>query len=123
MKKPTKLSIINKETGRVLAREAVLADTFWRRLQGLLGKRSLEQGTQGLVLSPCRAVHTMGMLFPLDLLFVSSTGEILRAISSFPPWRFSPGVRGAHFVVELPAGMITATGTEEGHHLSLVKNR
>ena len=117
------LCITNEDTGLTLAREALLADTFGRRLRGLLGKRSLEHGRDGLVLSPCSAVHTLGMLFPLDLLFVGSTGEILRAVSSFPPWRFSPMVRAARYVVELPAGMIAASGTKEGHHLTLVKNR
>lgn len=113
------LSIINKETGLVLAQEARLAHTFWRRLRGLLGEKKLERGREGLVLTPCSAVHTFGMLFPLDLLFVSGAGEVLQAIPSFPQGRFSPCVRGARYVVELPAGMIAATGTKEGQRLHM----
>ncbi len=116
------LCITNDDTGLILAREALLADTFGRRLRGLLGIRSLEHGRDGLVLSPCSAVHLFGMLFPLDLLFVSKTGEVLRALSSFRPWRFSPSVPGAQFVVELPAGMIAATRTKQGHRLLLENN-
>ncbi len=122
MKQVRKVRIINSDTDMCLAREALLADTFGRRLRGLLGKRSLEHGLEGLVLSPCSAVHMFGMLFPLDLLFVSKTGEVLQALSSFRPWRFSPSVRGAHFVVELPAGMIVATRTKQGHRLLLENN-
>ncbi|MEW5920461.1 MAG: DUF192 domain-containing protein [Bacillota bacterium] len=117
MGRPAVLRITNNDTGMILAREAVPADTFSRRLRGLLGKRSLEKGREGLVLSPCRAVHTFGMLFCLDLLFLNVSGEVLQAICAFPPGRFSPFVNGARFVVELPEGMIDATQTSCGHRL------
>ena len=117
MKQQTKLRIINNDTGICLAEAAILANTFGRRLQGLLGKRKLEKGREGLILSPCCAVHTFGMLFSLDLLFLSEKGEVLQALPSVRPWRFSPCVRGAHSVVELPAGTITATRTKKTHRL------
>ncbi|HAP31973.1 MAG TPA: DUF192 domain-containing protein [Firmicutes bacterium] len=116
-KRSLMLSIFNDHTGCCLARQARLADTFSRRLRGLLGKRSLEQGRDGLLLSPCCAVHTLGMLFPIDLLFLSQTWKVLRTIPSFPPARLSPHVKDACHVLELPQGMIAATGTKRGHHL------
>lgn len=115
------LIILNDDTGSCLARQAVLADTFSRRLRGLLGKRRLEQGRDGLLLSPCCAVHTLGMLFPIDLVFLSQTGEVLRTIPSFAPARLSPRVKGARQVLELPQGMIAATGTKRGHHLKFLR--
>ena len=119
-KRPLMLSILNDDTGSCLARQAMLADTFSRRLRGLLGKRSMEQGRDGLLLSPCCAVHTLGMLFPIDLVFLSQTWIVLRTIPSFPPARLSPRVREARHVLELPQGMIAASGTTCGHQLKII---
>lgn len=121
MKRAETLSIHNMDTGMILAREAVAANTFYKRLRGLLGKRSLEMGREGLLLSPCSAVHTLGMRFPLDLLFLNEAGEVLQAIAALPPGRFSPLVKGAFFVLELPAGTIRDTYTCSGHRLAFMQ--
>jgi uncharacterized membrane protein (UPF0127 family) len=72
---------------------------------------------QGMVIEPCNSVHTFFLGVPLDLLFVDAEHRVLRAIPTLVPWRFSPLVRGARYVVELPAG--AAEGTLAGHCLAL----
>ncbi|MEI7880862.1 MAG: DUF192 domain-containing protein, partial [bacterium] len=47
----------------------MVADTFWKRSIGLMGKPGLKAG-QGLLLSPCGSIHTCFMRFPIDIIFL-----------------------------------------------------
>ncbi len=109
------LRVCNTATGSVLAERAWHAKGPLERMRGLLG-RTLDPG-QGMVIEPCSSVHTFFMAVPLDLLFVDAEHRVLRAIPTLLPWRLSPFIRGARYVVELPAG--AAEGTLAGHCLAL----
>lgn len=117
MREEIKVEITNRETGCVLAREALLADNFIARFKGLMGKSSLSPGREGLILYPCRAVHTMFMRFALDLAFVDGEGMVIRTVLHLPPNRSCSPCPGALCVLELPAGSLDATGTLPGHRL------
>ena len=56
--------VVNVTRGSVLAERAGLADAFFARTHGLLGRAALPAG-EGLVIRPCRQVHTIGMAFPI----------------------------------------------------------
>lgn len=101
-----------------LADRATVADSFWRRLRGLLGRDGLEAG-EGLVIVPCTSVHMMGMKFPLDVLHLDRSGTVLRALPGLRPGQFGPMVWRSHVAVELPAGTIDATGTLPGDTVTL----
>jgi hypothetical protein len=96
-----------------LADRATLADNFWRRFRGLLGRDGLAAG-EGLVIVPCSSVHMLGMRFPLDVLHLDKSGKVLRALPSLQPGRLGPMVWRSHLAVELPAGTIAASGTAAG---------
>ena len=104
---------VNRARDRVLGARIGVADRWWLRLRGLGGRAGLGPG-EGLLLRPCRAVHMMGMKFPLDVAFLDSAN---RVVARYP--RLSPGARtrwhrGARAVLELPAGTLEETGTIEG---------
>ncbi len=101
-----------------LAEHATVADNFWRRLRGLLGRTGLQEG-EGLVIVPCTSVHMLGMKFPLDVLHLHRDGTVLRALADLQPGQFGPLVWRGHLAVELPAGTIAATGTAAGDHIAL----
>lgn len=112
---------MNDTSGKLIASHASLAATFRQRLLGLLGRRELRRG-EGLVLSPCRSVHTMFMNFPIDILFLDESGRVVTALGTVEPYRRSPAVRRARFVVELPAGTVADTGTKPGDRLLMQWN-
>ena len=85
------------ERATLVAARVRLADTFWARLRGLLG-RPLAEG-EGLLLTPCNAVHTCFLRRPVHAVFLDGEGRVLAA-ESLPPWRFQI-VRGARQVLEL----------------------
>src|ERR1700676_4194157 len=70
--------VYNKTRETFVATEATVADSYLRRLIGLLGKtkRWARLGS-GLWIVPSRGVHTIGMLFPIDLIFLSKDKEVV----------------------------------------------
>ena len=57
-----------------------------RRLIGLIGRRSLRAGL-ALEIPRCRSVHTFGMRFALDLLWLDGRRRVVRVDRAVPPWR------------------------------------
>lgn len=77
------------------------ANGFFSRARGLLC-RSLGND-EGMLIEPCTAVHTIGMRFEIDVVFIDCTNRIVKIVSCLKPWRIS-ACRGAHKVLELRAG-------------------
>ena len=96
-----------------LAERVLLADTWWLRLRGLLFRPPLEPG-EGLLLSPCRAVHMAGMRYTIDVVFLAPNGAVVALYPGLAPGARSRFHRTAHSALELPAGTIAATGTTVG---------
>jgi uncharacterized protein len=57
-----------------------------RRLLGLIGRRSLPAGT-ALEIPRCRSVHTFGMRFALDLVWLDGQRQVVRIDPAVPPFR------------------------------------
>ena len=114
----TGLRIYNRSQDRFLISEGWTARGFWTRLRGLLGKPPLRTG-QGLWIESCNWIHTLGMGFPIDVLYLDREGRVLRATSEMWPNRIGPLVWRASSVVELPAGTIMDSGTGVGDLLEI----
>ncbi|MFQ5694270.1 MAG: DUF192 domain-containing protein, partial [Nitrospinota bacterium] len=98
--RPLKGGAVNASTGRQLAHRVRHADTLRDSLRGLLGRASLPEG-EALLLDPCRAVHTVGMRFPIDALFLDRAGRIVRAARRVRPHRPVVAAWRARRVLEL----------------------
>jgi hypothetical protein len=87
--------------GEVVCERCFVADSAWSRMRGLLGRRGLESG-EGLLLRPAGSVHTFFMRFPIDVIFLSREGEVLKVARALPAWR-TAGARRAKAALELAA--------------------
>ncbi len=96
-----------------------VAETPSSRRRGLLGTDALAEG-EGLLLVPCRQVHTFGMRYPVDVVFLDGSHRVVRVAGSLKPWRLSPVVWRARAVLELPAGRTERTGITEGNLLEVI---
>ncbi len=103
----------NSVRGTVLGTRIGMADRWWQRLAGLLGKERLAPG-EGLWLRPCRAVHMFGMSQPLDVAFLDRSGRVVAAYRELQPGRRTSYHGQARDALELPPGVLAATGTIEG---------
>lgn len=102
----------------MLAEKLRIADNFFLRLKGLLFTASLPPG-HGLYISPCQAIHMMGMAYAIDCVFVDDAGVVVGLCPEVKPWKLSPLFSRARGCIELPAGTIAATKTEVGDLLEI----
>jgi uncharacterized protein len=118
------LYVYNKTRETFVATEATLADSYLRRLVGLLGKtRRWAQLGRGLWIVPSRGVHTIGMLFPIDLIFLSKEKEVVHIEEHVRPFRISAVSLKATSVLELPPHTIYRSGTQVGDRLEIAPVR
>jgi uncharacterized protein len=103
----------------VLADKAGVADTSEKRRTGLLKHTGLGNG-EGLWIKPTEGVHTFGMKFAIDVIFVNKKGVVLKLRPNMVKRRIALCLR-ASSVVELPVGVIGNTQTAVGDQLEFVK--
>ncbi len=109
---------VRKEGGtRPLAERAGLADRFWQRARGLLGRPPLAEG-EGLIIRPCKAVHTLGMEHPIDVAFVDQSGVVLASYEALGPNRRTAWHSRADCAIELPAGALDRASVGVGDRIS-----
>ena len=110
--------IINTRSGRSVASSVEVATTRRQRRRGLLGRDGLVAGS-AFVLTPCHAVHTVGMRFAIDVIFVDDEGQVVKTVSRMGAWRIATA-RGASTTIELWAGALNAVDVRVGDRLCLV---
>lgn len=114
--------VYNKTRETFLATEAKVADSYFTRLIGLLGKtRRWAQLGKGLWIVPSRGVHTIGMLFPIDLIFLSKEKEVVHVEEHVRPFRISKVSLRAMSVLELPPHTIYRSRTQVGDQLEIAR--
>jgi uncharacterized protein len=110
-----RFSVINKTRKICLASEAEMPRSTYGRMQGLIGRsfQSFSPG-MGLWIIPSMGIHTFGMRFPIDVVYLDSQTQILRLYHRLAPFRFGAPMIRARSVLELPAGVLEQTHTEVG---------
>lgn len=108
--------------GRFIAHEVRTAYSLAARLFALSRERSLP-ARAGLLLSPARGIHTLGMRFAVDVVFLSPQMRVLALVPRVRPWRVLLAPRGTRRVLELAAGQIAATGLKAGTYIVVESNR
>ena len=111
-KPEVRLRISNVTRQIEIAHSVDVADDGARRRRGLLDRKALEDG-EGLWIVPCEAVHTFGMHFPIDLIYLGRDLRVKKIRNSVAPLRVSACL-SAHSVLELASGSIRSTGTKPG---------
>jgi len=109
-------ALVVSSTGGVLAESVFWARRRRARARGLLELAPLRPG-EALVIEPARQVHTLGLDYPIDVLFCDEVWVVRHVVASLGPGRITRWVKRARRVVELPAG--AAAGIEAGESLEL----
>jgi hypothetical protein len=99
------LIAFNRSRGAEVASQVDKADDYDSRCRGLLGRVALAK-EEGLWIVPCPMIHTFGMKFSIDVLFLDREQNVVRVIEGLKPWRLSPWVWRAHSVLELAGGAL-----------------
>ena len=107
------VKVLNARQNRELGNRIGLADGWLTRLRGMLA-RPMPQRGEGLLLTPCRSIHMVGMRYPLDVAFLDRTGAVVAIYASVAPGLTTRGHRKAAHALELPAGSLEESGTMVG---------
>jgi uncharacterized protein len=112
--------ILNVTRGTVVAERAEVARSFLARGRGLMGRDSLPAG-YGLIIYPEWSIHMLFMRIALDVLFVDAQHRVIAVREALPPWTPYAGVspRRGRYVIELPVGVVRASGTQAGDQLEV----
>jgi uncharacterized membrane protein (UPF0127 family) len=114
---PSLYVVTNETRGRVLADRALPANDSKTRREGLL-KRSEFPAGEGLLISPCEAIHMFGMKFAIDVVFYDRKKVVRKVVHSIPKNRIA-FCFSATTALELPAGTALETGTQVGDQLAV----
>ena len=111
------MALKNSRSGAVLASSVELAVTSAERRRGLLGREAMEPDS-ALVITRCAAVHTFWMRFPIDVVFVDSSGTVKKIVEELRPWRMA-GAFLASTAIEFPAGTLKQGALQVGDRVYL----
>ncbi len=104
--------------GNILSQNIKLAQSFRDRLIGLMFG-SAPKDADGLMIDPCRSIHTCFMKYSLDIVFISSKNQVVKIIRDIRPWRMTWIYFRANKTLELPAGKLPSD-LREGDFLEIV---
>jgi uncharacterized protein len=85
------------------------------RMQGLLCRAPLKED-EGLLIQPCSSIHTIGMRYDIDVIFLDRDLTIKKIFSHVKPWRFAMAF-GTAMVLEMIAGSVEKLGLGENMKL------
>jgi uncharacterized protein len=112
--------VLNTTRDKCLATSLAIADGHWSRLRGLLGLGADDFGNgRGLWIVPCHGVHTLGMGFAIDVIYLDRAMNVIHVESELRPWRFAPVRVDAASVLELPCRTAMGTGTCVGDRIEI----
>jgi len=114
----------NRTRQTYLATSLAVADTHWTRLRGLLGLQSNDfPSGHGLWIVPCSGIHTLGMGFPIDVLYLDRSFTVVDIREAVQPWRFAPIRSKARSVLELPSLTAAQTKTLVGDRIDITTGK
>jgi uncharacterized protein len=108
--------VYNQTRECFLSLDVRAADTIFSRLRGLIGRLKL-RSDEGIWVVPSRGVHTLGLLFPLDLIYLDEHYRVIHLVEYFPSFRIGPLKAQAESVLELPTHTIYSSQTQSGDQL------
>jgi uncharacterized protein len=108
--------VYNQTRECFLSLDVKAADTIFSRLRGLIGRLKLKSD-EGLWVVPSRGIHTLGLLFPLDLIYLDGHHRVIHLVEYLPSFRIGPLKTQAESVLQLPTHTIYSSHTQAGDQL------
>jgi len=109
------------QSGSIYRNSEELIEQVWRtesaieRMRGLLGHPSLQKG-EAFIIAPCSSIHTVGMCYALDIIFVDQHGRVAKIYRHLAKLRIA-FCFGARYTIELAAGEVDRLNVAVGDAL------
>ena len=102
----------------LLFRDVRIADNFFTRFKGLMGKKTFDN-ISGLLITKCKQIHTFFMKMEIDALFMNKNGKVVGMLENASRGKTFSAVRHAVMVLELPSGTIQKFRIKQGDLLEI----
>jgi uncharacterized protein len=113
------LILKNVTENSVIADNIIVANSFFKRLRGLMFTKELSPGS-GLLILPCSGIHTFNMNYTIDVLYLDINNKILAIDENMAPGKIGEVRKGAVAVVELKGGKVKETLTKIGQAIEFI---
>lgn len=113
------LVLRNKTNNSIIAQNIIMADSFYKRLKGLMFTKELSPQS-AMYIYPCSGIHTCFMNYNIDVLYLDINNIILAADEDMKPWRFGEFHKNAVAAIELRGGRLKETQTRIGQAVEFV---
>ena len=114
-----KTSHDGKNHAELLLDQLTVADSFWSRGYGLLGRRKIE-ANEALWIMRCNNIHTWFMRIKIDCIFIDKKMEIKKIVSDVSAFRFVGPYWKSSSVIETQAGFAKSKNLKVGDQLYVV---
>lgn len=111
--------VVREEDGATVICPLHVARERAERMRGLLDHASLGDA-EGMWFPRCRLIHTFGMKFPIDLVYLTPSREVCKVVEAVPPARLSACL-AADSVIELRGGAARLLGLARGARLRILE--
>ena len=111
----------NSARGNIVCPQVLLANNFWTRGKGLLGRKGLDEN-EGILLVPGTSIHMFGMKFAIDVIFLTKDYLVTDFIENIGPGKAHVARNNAgkpHSALEVAAGTIQKCGVQVGDQLEM----
>ncbi len=115
--KAVKINLIDETRKELIAAEVIEANTFFNKLFGLITRRRLRD-REGFLIKNCSSIHTFWMRYSIDVVFLDKNNQVLAIYYDLKPFRATPFIKNAFFVLELKSGTIEKTSLKPGDLIS-----
>jgi uncharacterized protein len=105
-----------KTEKRTMLSKCRVANTFFSRFLGLMGRKEIP-ADEAILFPNCNSIHTFFMRFPIDVVFVKKNGEVSEVVESLASWRMLLPRRGVAHIIELKALKARELGLVKGLRL------
>lgn len=106
------------KNGELITANAEIADSFFRRFMGLMFRREIADD-YALHILPCNQIHMLNMRFPIDVIYLSEAGEVVRVDENVPVGKICKTVREAKSVIEMKSFAARRFGIKRGDTLKI----
>lgn len=113
------MKLINKTNNTIISENVMVADTFFKRLKGLMFTKELPDQSS-LHIIPCSEIHTFNMKYSIDVLYLDVNNNILAINEELQSGKIGKRVKNAVSVIELPSGKIKKANIEVGQTVAFI---
>ncbi|MDD3296784.1 MAG: DUF192 domain-containing protein [Candidatus Omnitrophica bacterium] len=109
--------IKDKVSGKIISRQARVADNFYRRFMGLMFRNAIRE-EEALIFYHAPSIHTFFMKFPIDVVFLNKNMKVIRIAKSLRPWK-AVTCLGSYVALEFAADTASRCHIKEGDTIDI----